>query len=634
MALEGDKGLRILIAGAGIGGLFAGIALRQAGHCQIFESSRFATELGAAIHLPPNVNGLLRRYGMKAEDFQCNNAQFATVFDSQGNTVSSKDVRGLQALYPFPWQLSHRIDLHETLKAKATSPEGPGTPVTIHLRCKVVTCDPDVPSLTLGDGRVIQGDLVIGADGVHSVLRSIISQEDIQPQPSGGSAFRFLIPISKVEANPETRNLVARPGEIQRWDGVYKRLVIYPCRNNTELNFVCLHPDAESQNSTEGWNIAGSRDHLLEVYREFHPSMKALLAMADPASIKLWRLLDRKPLATWVHAKACLLGDAAHPFLPYQGQGGAQAIEDGAALAALLPVGTCPGDVPARLKLYMKCRYERATLVQDLSRQAAFKVSADDDVGGTSTDPLEFMKINFGHDAFDHATRVLFKTYGISGHRSTLDISFGPPMPLPRGYLDSLTNTPSLLEVRFRTRRNYLETLLPDFESRIAAPGGWATASWVVRHARENGCAVKDHSLTSVALCIHDALRTADATEKETLQPVVFTTDPDFILAAGREMDAPLMLAEINVSGSGMAYNVRLGKRGRVFMEISVRGQSLTNGSKSRSGDEEQAAVSKASVSMTRSSPAELEIEFPGMGHVLRRLQGLDMHEMEVVSSV
>ncbi|PYI23431.1 hypothetical protein BO99DRAFT_409037 [Aspergillus violaceofuscus CBS 115571] len=312
---------------------------------QIFESSRFATELGAAIHLPPGANGILRRYGITSEDFDCIDVQHtlpnskATVYDSQGTVNSTKDLRGLRSLYPYvksttscpspppdimtdpgtkPWQFAHRVDLHEALKSTATSPEGPGTPATIHLRSKVVSCDPAAPSLTLADGSVVEGDLVIGADGVHSTLRSIIAQEDGSPHPSGGSAFRFLIPVAAIDANPATKDLVPRPGEFQLWDGTYRRWVIYPCRyiykqypprrkgygNGTKMNFVCLHPDAESQHSTEvcirdldtdeppttGWDVSGSQDQLLKIYDEFSPAMKALLAMTDPDSIKLWRL--------------------------------------------------------------------------------------------------------------------------------------------------------------------------------------------------------------------------------------------------------------------------------------------------------------------------------------------------------
>lgn len=135
--------------------------------------------------------------------------------------------------------------------------------------------------------------------------------------------------------------------------------------------------------------------------------MRTLLAMADPDTIKLWRLYDRKALQTWINGNTALLGDAAHPFLPHQGQGGAQAIEDGAALGALFPLGIKKEEVAERLKLYMQARYERATMVQNFSRQMAFQTSAKDKVGGFSMDPLEFSKVNFSHDAFLHAQGIL-----------------------------------------------------------------------------------------------------------------------------------------------------------------------------------------------------------------------------------
>jgi salicylate hydroxylase len=156
-----------------------------------------------------------------------------------------------------------------------------------------------------------------------------------------------------------------------------------------------------------GWNNEASVEHLLRVYDEFCPEMKLLLSMADPATVKLWRLYDRQALTTWIKGSAALLGDAAHPFLPHQGQGGAQAIEDGAALAALLPFGTTPKEVPQRLKLYMKARYDRATMVQTFSRKMAFKTSEKDVVGGHSMDPMEFSKVNFGHDAYKHALSIM-----------------------------------------------------------------------------------------------------------------------------------------------------------------------------------------------------------------------------------
>ncbi|KNG85740.1 hypothetical protein ANOM_005720 [Aspergillus nomiae NRRL 13137] len=600
--------LRVLIAGAGIGGLFAAISLRHAGHhVEIFESSRFATELGAAIHLPPNVHGLLRRFGINPEEFNCNDAQFVTVYDSGGNVVSSKDVRNLRSVYPFSWKLSHRIDLHEALKHAAVSPDGPGRPAVIYLRSRVVSCDCLAPSLTLDNGKNITGDLIIGADGVHSALRQFVAQEDIAPTPSGGSAFRFLIPVSKVEENPETRQLLARPGEMQLWDGIYRRLVIYPCRNNTELNFVCLHPDGESEGSTEGWNNAASLEQVLKVYDEFCPAMKALLRMVNPEDIKLWRLLDDKALGTWISGKSCLIGDAAHPFLPHQGQGGAQAIEDGAALGALFPLGTKPAEVAARLQLYMKCRYDRATMVQEYSRLAAFKTSPDDKVGGTSTDPLEFSRINFGHDAYDFAENVLLKTReSAAAHQGPLTRVFGP---------SSLAKPPSTMSgqsslvVSFRTRRNYLETFLPTYDCSIRAMGGWATVSLAfTRHGEQHA---------RLVLSIPDAMIDPGNQEIETFTPVIFDNDIDSVMF-GTEQGLPLCYADIREYTLGDNRLLTVGRGEDIFIGISVV----------------MTAKNDTQVFFSQFTEAEMSSKYPALAHVIGRIQKLEVVEViEVVGA-
>jgi 2-polyprenyl-6-methoxyphenol hydroxylase-like FAD-dependent oxidoreductase len=169
---ESAKPLKIVIAGAGIGGLFAAITLRNAGHhVEIYESSRFAVETGAAIHLPPNVNGLLRRYGMIPEDHGAVTCERITGGKANGELEFSNDLRGLGHAFAYPWQLCHRIDLHNALKEIATREYGKGKPVVIHLQSKVVGVDIERPSITLQTGKSIVGDLILGADGVHVRLR-------------------------------------------------------------------------------------------------------------------------------------------------------------------------------------------------------------------------------------------------------------------------------------------------------------------------------------------------------------------------------------------------------------------------------------------------------------------------------
>lgn len=160
--------LKILIVGAGIGGLFAAISLRQAGHqVSVYESSRFAVETGAAIHLPPNVNGLLRRVGMVPEEHGAVTCESVRTWNMDGEGVIRIDMRGLKYAFPYPWQLCHRIDLHNALKAIAIQKDGKGLPVLIHLQSKVVEVNVEEVSITVQDGNKVKGDIIIGADGVH-----------------------------------------------------------------------------------------------------------------------------------------------------------------------------------------------------------------------------------------------------------------------------------------------------------------------------------------------------------------------------------------------------------------------------------------------------------------------------------
>jgi len=263
------------------------------------------------------------------------------------------------------------------LKDAATTPNGKGVPAQLRKGSRVVNVDAITSTVILENGEAIKGDLVIGADGVHSISRKVIFKDRFQPYGSGKSAFRFLITRKSVQDDPMTSKFAQEDGELLIWYASDRRIVVYPTTNNELLNFVCIHPDSESSAGSDTWNNQGNHEKMLEVYKEFDPAVLALLKKADAETLKVWKLLDMDVLPTWVDGHLALLGDAAHPFLPHQGQGAGCAIEDAASLAVVLPRDTPREEIKERLQLYERIRMKRANSIQEFSRVAGMDLKSN-----------------------------------------------------------------------------------------------------------------------------------------------------------------------------------------------------------------------------------------------------------------
>ncbi|MCJ1247160.1 hypothetical protein MMC30_004372 [Trapelia coarctata] len=368
--------MKVIIVGAGIGGLSAGIGLRRAGHdVLILERSSLAHEIGAAIHVPPNASRVLLQWGFNPERAMLDRTRVAGNFDAKTLEAGSfrMEMGFVPAKYGYPWFLSHRVDLHNELKLLATSKDGLGTPVEIRTSSNVTTVDPENGIVTLQDSTTLSAHLIIAADGVHSASVAVVIGQPNPATPTGHSAFRFLIPTDAILEDPETRDFIKEEGSMKIFIGEGKRIVWYPCRRKAK-------------------------------------------------DIKLWPLLTRNPLPTWHRSRLVLIGDAAHPMLPHQGQGGAQAIEDGAALGHIfasnsLPVNPSAATIIQRLALFETVRKDRASIMQIFSSvaqdeahlmhdKAKAYIKEGQEVPRTQQD---FFNFNFGYDVFGHCDEVMAK---------------------------------------------------------------------------------------------------------------------------------------------------------------------------------------------------------------------------------
>ena len=346
------KAYRILVAGAGIGGLTAASCLAKAGHrVEIYEQAPQLAEVGAGIQISANAMHVLRDLGLGDAIAAVGVSPGAYVFrlhDSgeaiQRFSLSEEHLR----LHGAPYTQLHRADLHDILAARARAFD----PGMVRLNRKVVGFAEDAAGVTLRfeNGASARGDLLIGADGLKSaVAHQIVG--DIPAQYTGDAAWRLVVPAERLP-----RGLLDQVMSVFMGPGGH--VVCYYLRGGELLNFVGLVETDEV--SEESWTVKLPWQTLKQHYRGWHPAIGTIIDAADRDQCYRWSLFFRQPLGNWSSRRATLLGDSAHATLPYLAQGAAMAIEDGAVLTRALAMAD---SIPDALQLYQRNRMERTARI-------------------------------------------------------------------------------------------------------------------------------------------------------------------------------------------------------------------------------------------------------------------------------
>ena len=351
---------KILIAGGGIGGLAAALACAQAGtEVALFERASVFAEVGAGVQLSPNVVRVLHRWGLKQaldavvsvpEKLQIRSA----VTGAELGVLRLGDT--IQARYGAPYLTVQRSDLHHVLLGELMRQDQ--VPLSLNSALDGFSQSDEGVTLRLRDGSTVQGDALVGADGGFSLVRQRLLNDGV-PTPTGQLAYRALVAQDSLPAPLRSQHVTA-------WLGPQLHVVQYPVRRGEYLNVVAI-VHGTLKGDLAAWDHSANAPQLQRLLAGTAPALQALVAAVP--FWRLWGLSIRPPMAgahEQAKGRVALLGDAAHPMLPYLAQGAGMAIEDAWVLSQVLHgSGPATGEaMPARLARYANQRWQRNARVQ------------------------------------------------------------------------------------------------------------------------------------------------------------------------------------------------------------------------------------------------------------------------------
>jgi salicylate hydroxylase len=349
---------RIAIAGAGIAGLGTALALIEHGfEVCLFEQASQLAEVGAGLQISPNGVKVLRHWGLADEltPLVCEAAGKEIRLWSTGQRWKLFDLgEDCRQRFGAPYWMVHRGDLHQVM-ARAVQSRAPGC-ITLGARITAAHATGSGVALHTEDGRTFEADALIAADGVHSSLRQQCLGED-RPQFMDLLAWRGLVPMARLPEH--LRHPVGT-----NWVGPGAHVITYPVHGGQLMNVVGIVERGDWRG--ESWNEPGSHEELLQDFGRWHEDVRTLMNHIDQPF--KWALLGREPRRGWAHGPVCLVGDAAHPTLPFLAQGANMALEDAAVM------GLCLAKAPSPTQAFVRfeaLRWQRTADIVNRSRDNA-----------------------------------------------------------------------------------------------------------------------------------------------------------------------------------------------------------------------------------------------------------------------
>ncbi|HVZ42759.1 MAG TPA: FAD-dependent monooxygenase [Ramlibacter sp.] len=349
---------RLAIAGGGIGGLAAAFAGRRAG-CEValFEQAEFFSEVGAGIQMGPNVTAILREWGLLEGELAASVARpgrlRARGADDGRELAALALGAGFESRYGAPYLTVHRADL-QTALLQAAREAG----ATLRNGARVTQAAQDEHGVHVAAGGNFDADALIGADGLWSSTRQLVVPADTPPRATGHLAYRAVVRQTELPA-------ASRSTEVTAWLGAGLHVVSYPVRAGDWLNVVCV-VEGCIERDPRSWDHAAIAADLYASTRAVCTPLRDLLGAV--ANWRFWVLHDRPVLrgpGEMAAGRVALLGDAAHPMLPYLAQGAGMAVEDARELQRVLQSeGDVARDLPAALQRYALHRWARCARVQ------------------------------------------------------------------------------------------------------------------------------------------------------------------------------------------------------------------------------------------------------------------------------